>query len=461
MESLVTRFDGVDYAMGLRWFPHEDASKSMIEQARRDAALVGDEADMVLLFKGGESQLGLGFSSAGHKRGMPSLAAAISASGMSSWLVVLPLEDGRWWMGSCEDNHIDFSGDHVYTNETQVRDAFNATLATQEMGRQIFVPENWNVDGAKSPHVSYLLEMAHRSPHMRALHGWASWLPSLSIHKKHAQDGGGIQASVSIRKKELTNAQALIVVGVLAALVGGGYFGVRALTHKVVTVHQRNYVHVYDTPWLEEPLPRDVIIDCEELFRVNAQSYPLKWEMQRAECLSDHGQLTMMSNWRRAGGSDDYLYAAFGDGAHYVFSADHLSVDVVQRAVDVLPNFKLAIRAKEGLLTHQKLKGEVVNFGSIGMRKFGFNKDTAASLTSDEKHGQQADPNATITIRHGFGNIDFMVTLPVGDDAANGIPDIPGVIINAIQWETSGVFIHGFGYYRAGDEDRIMQKDFH
>jgi len=136
---------GKTYAVGLFWQPVQD-EKNYLNEIKETVQNVVTGANLYCLKKGATTQYGLGYSSMGHKSGMPSGASAIASAlrDKSSAVCAFKINEG-WWFITIRNSLILSEEDAVYTNEQDAKDAFESMLAIPDWGYKI-APTDWGFE---------------------------------------------------------------------------------------------------------------------------------------------------------------------------------------------------------------------------------------------------------------------------------------------------------------------------
>lgn len=128
------------FAFGLHWLtPDEDVSPQKAAGAlMREVAGVHD---LVLYRKGRPAQFALGSRASGLKPGAFSAAGIVAGTLEGSWLLAMRLPIG-YWICAGRDNAVLPSGDALYSDEGEAREAFERMLA-QAGWSSIYAPSDW------------------------------------------------------------------------------------------------------------------------------------------------------------------------------------------------------------------------------------------------------------------------------------------------------------------------------
>lgn len=156
------------YAAGLFWQPAATAV-----QAVREARLVASKpeiaSDLFCVRRKGCLQFGLAQSGAGHRAGLPAVAALLAnAVPQSDWLGVFAVEAG-WFYISVRKKAIVADGDLLFGSEEQARER----LAQDQAGgawEKIFAPEHWALPVADGRDLATVLA-GGSDARLRPVHG--------------------------------------------------------------------------------------------------------------------------------------------------------------------------------------------------------------------------------------------------------------------------------------------------
>lgn len=157
MSAGVLTVAGVKYAAGLYWQPSPDGD--VAKSARIAAQLPSYQADFFCVRPPKKvqpvGQFGLGVASAGHRAGMPSLAACLANQVPGSWAGAFRADDGVYFI-AVRDDLVDPDGDAAFTNEFEAQ-----ARLEQEISRggfaNIYCPSEWGVSGSQPASLPLLL----------------------------------------------------------------------------------------------------------------------------------------------------------------------------------------------------------------------------------------------------------------------------------------------------------------
>ena len=146
------------YAVGLYWQP---SPEGRLAQAAKEAARQSvQQADYYALrpgIKGGRvAQFCLGQSQAGHKFGMPSLAATLANHHPGSWAGAFRVNEGIVVI-VVRDDLIAPDGDQIYLDEAEARDRLIQEFTLGGLQR-LYAPEAWTISGAETTALPFLVQ---------------------------------------------------------------------------------------------------------------------------------------------------------------------------------------------------------------------------------------------------------------------------------------------------------------
>lgn len=158
MASGVVKVGRRAYAVGLLWQP---SPSGRVAQAAREAAQQpGQQADFYCVRAAGKSlaipQYGLAQSSAGHKAGLPTLAASLANVQPGSWAGAFRLREGTWVV-VVRDDLVAPDGDTLFDNDDVARDRLMQEVALGGVQR-IYAPDGWAVPGSDPTPLPLLLQ---------------------------------------------------------------------------------------------------------------------------------------------------------------------------------------------------------------------------------------------------------------------------------------------------------------
>ena len=161
-----------EYAVGMFWQTAEDP-KTVKREAKVAAKQEVVPADLFVMREGFVVQWAIGWSSQGHKRGMPAAAACLANVVAGNWLGVFEV-DGGWWFVASRRDAVLPDGDILYDNEDEPRTRFETEFVRGGWDR-VFTPEHWGMGadatsleevmaGQDEPQLDYLLDFYSRLP---------------------------------------------------------------------------------------------------------------------------------------------------------------------------------------------------------------------------------------------------------------------------------------------------------
>lgn len=157
MTAGVVTVGGTKYAAGLYWQPSPD--RNVAQAARSAAKQPGFQAEFFCVRPSTKAQsvgqFGLGIAAAGHKSGMPSLAACLANQQPGSWAGAFRVTEGLYFI-AVRDDLIDPDGDAWFAHD----DDAHARLE-QEISRggltNVYCPSEWGVQNGESVNITTIL----------------------------------------------------------------------------------------------------------------------------------------------------------------------------------------------------------------------------------------------------------------------------------------------------------------
>jgi hypothetical protein len=157
MTAGVVTVGGFKYAAGLYWQPSVDKNAS--KAARSAAKQPGFQAEYFCVRPGTKSQpvaqFGLGIAAAGHKSGMPSLAANLANQQPGSWVGAFRVTEGIFFI-AVRDDLIDPEGDAWYAHDDDAHSRLEQEIARGGL-TNIYCPSEWGVSGGENIGITSLL----------------------------------------------------------------------------------------------------------------------------------------------------------------------------------------------------------------------------------------------------------------------------------------------------------------
>jgi hypothetical protein len=146
------------FAVGLYWQP--SPSGRVAQAAKETARQQGETADFYSIrpgVKGGRiAQFGLGQEDAGHRMGMPALAATLANKQPGSWAGAFKVNEG-FVVIVVRDDLITPDGDQIFLDEAAARDKLVQEFILGGLGK-IFAPEAWAISGAETVALPFLIQ---------------------------------------------------------------------------------------------------------------------------------------------------------------------------------------------------------------------------------------------------------------------------------------------------------------
>jgi hypothetical protein len=170
--SGVINVGGMEYAVGMFWQTAEDP-KSVKREAKLAAKQEVNPADLFVMREGFVAQWAIGWTTTGHKQGMPAGAACLAGALAGNWLAVFHTDAGWWFVASRRDAILP-DGDILYDNEDEPRTRFETEFVRGGWDR-VFTPEEWGMGGDTSPLDEVLA--GHEEPKLSYLHDFFTRLP--------------------------------------------------------------------------------------------------------------------------------------------------------------------------------------------------------------------------------------------------------------------------------------------
>ena len=145
------------YAAGLYW---ENSPSGRVAQAAKEAAQQAGEGAAFFAVRSGNKdgrvpQFGLGQTAAGHKAGLPALAACLANQQHGAWAGGFRLREGSIVI-VMRDDLIVPDGDQFYANESEARDRLLQEISFGGL-QKVYAPESWAISGADTMPISLLL----------------------------------------------------------------------------------------------------------------------------------------------------------------------------------------------------------------------------------------------------------------------------------------------------------------
>ena len=151
----VLKIGKTNYAVGLHWHTAEESGKAA-KEARLAAKDDDQQADFFCVREADTSQYGLGRKDAGHKMGMPSLAAAMAHGFTGNWLVAVSIAGG-FYIAAMREGLILSDSDRFYISEINAREEFEEFYFSTEWD-EVVAPEGWGDEDTTTKSVESLIE---------------------------------------------------------------------------------------------------------------------------------------------------------------------------------------------------------------------------------------------------------------------------------------------------------------
>ncbi|HCM84261.1 MAG TPA: type 4b pilus protein PilO2 [Alphaproteobacteria bacterium] len=276
MTAGVVTVGGTKYAAGLYWQPSPD--KNIANAARAAAKQPGFQAEFFCVRPGGKAQsvgqFGLGIAAAGHRSGMPSLAACLANQQNGSWAGAFRVAEGLYFI-AVRDDLIDPDGDAWFAHD----DDAHARLE-QEISRgglaEVYCPSEWGVQGSEATGITSILT---------------------GRRDVTLQD-------VGVPKSLLYGLFAVLLIG---AIGYGGFSYWQTKENERIAREQAamqaqmnaNMPTIeYPKSWQDAPLPMQYLKACEQAL-ANLQASYLGWSLNSLSCSGT----TLSASWSRGGGA--------------------------------------------------------------------------------------------------------------------------------------------------------------
>lgn len=157
MTAGVVTVSGNKYAAGLYWQPSPD--KGIAKAAREVAKQPGFQAEFFCVRPGTKAQsvgqFGLGIAAAGHKSGMPSLAACLANQQPGSWAGAFRVTEGIYFI-AVRDDLIDPDGDAWFAHDDDAHSRLEQEISRGGL-TNIYCPTEWGVQGSETTSITSIL----------------------------------------------------------------------------------------------------------------------------------------------------------------------------------------------------------------------------------------------------------------------------------------------------------------
>lgn len=160
--AATTVVNGITYAAGLFWQPLQNKDDPYTE-IDETAESILEGADLFALKPGKTVQFGVCSSSDGYRKGMSSLAAAVSTafSDKSSFVAVFKVDNG-WWYCCVRNDIILSDGDMLFLKEEDAKEQFMSMMTVPDWGRKI-APAEWGIEETQIVDLASLVSNGIRS----------------------------------------------------------------------------------------------------------------------------------------------------------------------------------------------------------------------------------------------------------------------------------------------------------
>ncbi len=275
---------GKTYAVGLFWQPLQD-QKNYLEEVKQTVQNVITTANLFCLRKGTVSQYGLGYTSKGHKSGMPSAASVIAnvLRDKSSALCTFKIDDG-WWFVVVRNGLILSEEDVVYTEEKDAKAAYETMLNIPDWGYMI-APKEWGYENTNSLQLEDLI-----------VKGKPETLKTITT---------------PIKIKDI------IILLVLVAFGAHYYLKQKAAKEaeeqaRLARIKEEEFkrLHPPPPPPPPPPAPFESLVDIEDMAKkctvliVNSTAVVPGWELEHTNCT----ETELSSSWKRTYGNVGWIF---------------------------------------------------------------------------------------------------------------------------------------------------------
>ncbi|CND05308.1 Pilin accessory protein (PilO) [Yersinia intermedia] len=271
------------YAVSLIWNQAEGVN-SLVAEAKEAAKRVDSSLFAVRPGKGRwNDQFAIADVGLGHKKSLPSLAAALADELSNSLLGVWQLAENTWWLVGIRHDGLIIYDRAVYDLDDIQQDFFEA-LSNDEW-EQVLCPDEWNI-----PNASQLI----------ALEG--------NISK-----GNVLLRPVTVNKVHIVLAAAIVSVVLAGSMFGYKQYEAYLLEQKMLEESKRKRtgmtlakdIEVPPMPWAGKPLFNQVIVQCiNDLAKYAEQASQIPaWERGTGTCNGSEINYALKST----GGTETWL----------------------------------------------------------------------------------------------------------------------------------------------------------
>lgn len=272
--SATTVIGGTTYATGLFWQPlqNKDDPYTEIEES---AESVLEGADLFAFKQGKTVQFGVCASSDGYKKGLISLAVAVSTSlaEKSSFVAVFKVDNG-WWYCCVRNDIILSDGDMLFLKEEDAKEQFMSMMTVPDWGRKI-APAEWKIEGTQPSDIQALISDGIRA----------------RLQKIKALRGPKLYAVIAV--------SAVVGFWVLSSFVTDVLFAPKKRPIVVAPVKPKIMKPVVEKPrimpWETVKNPEDVLMNCYNDVMHLVKIMPPGWEIGGINC-TDSGAT---ASWTR------------------------------------------------------------------------------------------------------------------------------------------------------------------
>ena len=285
-EIKTIKVGGKTYAVGLFWQPLQN-QKNYLEEVKQTVQNVITSANLFCLRKGNVSQYGLGYTSKGHKSGMPSAASVIAnvLRDKASALCAFKIDDG-WWFVVIRNGLILSEEDTVYTEEQDVKNAYETMLNIPDWGYMI-APKEW---GYENTHPLQLEDLIVK--------GKPEVLKTITT---------------PVKTKDI------IILLVLVAFGFNYYLKKKAEKEALeqarlarIKAEEYKRLHPPPPPPPPPPAPFETLVDIEDMAKkcailiINSTTVVPGWDLEHTNC----SETILSSSWNRTYGNVGWIFEA-------------------------------------------------------------------------------------------------------------------------------------------------------
>lgn len=340
------------------------------------------------------NKVAFGSSGIGHKKGQIPLAESIRKDLLGdNWIVVIPLDGDKFWIGRMEDG--DVTGDEVFTDKNLAEEEIFGEYVTPD--RPIVAPPEWGITGSTNARLSDLI--GRKTPALRKFGFIRNNLPRIIFF--------------------------LIVLGV----AGGTYSHFKAQKERMLSEQRdleerrkkRVVVQDSDYPWFQKVRPEEFLIACAEMFNESLRTVP-GWTGQPIVCQYANGKaVATLSYTRQVNGRIGWMREAY-EGSEGVVSLDASGNNVSYSVSHDLVASEEGFRDIKPWSSNNVQRVLMERFQNSGLSP---NISTNASKTPEPARDRATFNSHSLLISTGG--------LPI--DVARLMADIPAVVPQSLIWD--------------------------